>query len=134
MYALLAVALAWAQEPLRGPLQEVEHPLYKDAEGKPVTWREVKDLARGSDAMRRVRSRRLGRTVLRFTFLGVTGVEAWGTVRLAQQRNYLAPLLGVQTASTGLCAVLLWTSAPNLRREDRAMILDGANGVLTVAR
>ena len=115
---------------LRGPITEVRHPVYVDANGVTLSWRDVRGIAKGSSAVRKVRQRRWGRTVLRLGFAGVTVVEGWGTWRLAEQGNYMALPLAGQTASTGLVAVLLWTSAPQQRLRDRALILDGANGVL----
>ncbi len=106
---------------------ELEHPTYRDAAGTVLRWRHVRQLARGTDGARRVRARRWGRTVLRVLFAGVTAVEVWGTWQLARQENYLALPLGAQAASTGLVATLLWTGAPQQRREDRALIVQSVN-------
>jgi hypothetical protein len=119
-----------AEEPLRPPLVEIDHPRYADATGRPVRWGEVKALARDSDAIGRVRRRRLGRTVLRVTFTGAAAVEVWGTARLASDDSWVALPLAVQTAATSVCAVLLWTNLPSAVVEDRSIVLAGANGVL----
>lgn len=129
MILLLSVAFAGA-DPLRAPIEEIAHPRYVDAADRPVTWREVRGLARSSDAARRVRARRLGRTVLRVTFAGVTGLEVAAAWSLARNDNYAAVPIGAQAGMTGLCAVLLWTSMPQQRIEDRALLLHGANQVL----
>ena len=130
LWASIAPASAGAVEGVRGPLEEIAHPTYRDANGTVLDWGDVREIARRSDAIRRVRRRRLGRTVLRTVFAGATAVEAWGTWRLAQQRNYLALPLGAQAASSGIVTVLLFTSAPQAVREDRAIVLRGANQVL----
>ena len=130
--SVLAVAAPDAAAPrLTPPIVEVRHPRYEDANGVPVTWREVRQLARGSDAARRVRSRRVGRTVLRIAFAGVTAAEIYGSARLANENNIWALPLGIQAASTGAVGVLLWTAAPRYQQEDRALLLRGANSVLT---
>ncbi len=126
MIALLT-SLSLAQVP---PFEEVDHPSYRDAAGQPLDWSRIRELAAQSDARRRVRRRRLGRNVLRFAFAGLTAVEVWGTVQLANRGNYLAVPLGVQAAATGAAAVLLWTQAPGDRREDRAILVEGAESVL----
>ena len=95
-----------------------------------MKWRDVRKIARGTDAARYVRSRRRGRTLLRAVFAGATAVEVWGTWQLVRRDNFLALPLGAQAASTGAVAILLWTSGPQQRREDRALLLSGANGVL----
>lgn len=126
---ILACALAAAAEPpLRAPISEVDHPRYVDATGTLVDWSEVRSLAANTDALARVRGRRLGRNALRVTFAAVTGVEVWGTLELAREQNYLALPLGAQAAFTGLCEVLLWTGIPGYRTQDRAIVLEGANG------
>lgn len=113
------------------PIAEVDHPTYRDAAGATLTWGEVRDLAEGSDALRQVRRRRLGRTVLRATFAAATAVEVWGTYQLAQRPDdTLAYPLGAQAALTGLCGVLLWTSLPSDRMEDRALVVDAVNAKL----
>ncbi|MBX2796452.1 MAG: hypothetical protein KTR31_02250 [Myxococcales bacterium] len=124
---------ASASEPLRGPIEAIEHPRYEDANGVPVHWREVMRLARGSEARRRVRSRRFGRTVLRVVFAGATTLEAYGAWRLNEQGSPFAIPLGVQASMTGAAGVLLWTSTRQ-RAEDRALILRGANSVLVPGR
>ncbi|MEO0603540.1 MAG: hypothetical protein AAF211_19025 [Myxococcota bacterium] len=126
MIALLA-SLGVAQVP---PFEEVEHPTYRDATGQPIDWARIRELAASSDARRRVRRRRLGRNALRFAFAGVTALEVWGTVQLARRDNFLAVPLGVQAAATGAAALLLWTQAPGDRREDRAILIKGAESVL----
>ncbi|MEN0061426.1 MAG: hypothetical protein AAGA48_04700 [Myxococcota bacterium] len=136
--ALLAVAALAAppvpSDPLVPPLDEVDHPRYEDANGQPIDWREIRSLAAKSDARRRVRGRRLGRNVLRFSFAGLTALEVWGTVRLANRGNFFAVPLAVQAAATGGAAILLWTQMPGDRREDRAILLNGAESVLVKPR
>ncbi|HHO49409.1 MAG TPA: hypothetical protein ENK18_00725 [Deltaproteobacteria bacterium] len=129
MIFVLSVAASGA-EPFRAPIEEISHPRYEDGAHRPVAWGEVRSLARGSEAARRVRARRLGRTVLRVTFAGVTGLEVAATWSLARDDNFAALPLGAQAGMTGLCAVLLWTSLPQQRLEDRALLLHGANQVL----
>ncbi len=123
-------SLAAGAEPLRAPIEEVGRARYVDGTGRDVTLQEVRALARGTDAGKQVRSRRLGRTVLRLAFAGVTGVEVAATWSLAKQENFIAVPLGAQAGMTGLCAALLWTSLPQQRVEDRALLLKGANHVL----
>lgn len=128
---ILAALVSWAAaQELRPPIREIDHPRYADASGRPLHWREVKDLARGSDALGQVRRRRAGRTVLRVLFAGTAGVEVWGTYQLARRDDWVALPLGVQTAATSLAAVLLWTNLPSQVLEDRALVVEGANGVL----
>ena len=130
---VIQAALALAGPPERAwvpPFTEIDHPTYQDADGRAVDWARLRELAARSDARRRVRRRRLGRNVLRFSFAGLTALEVWGAVQLANRRSYLAAPLAVQAATTGAAAVLLWTQAPGDRREDRAILIDGASGVL----
>ena len=129
MIAFVA-SLATAQPTVVPPFEEVSHPRYQDAEGQPIDWARIRELAASSDARRQVRQRRLGRNVLRFSFAGLTALEVWGTVRLANRGNFLAVPLAVQASATGLAAVLLWTQAPGDRREDRAILIHGAESVL----
>ena len=138
MIGLLVAAEASAQalpstgsqlEALVAPITEIDHPTYADGAGTPLAWRDVRDLASNTDAVRRVRGRRLGRTVLRFTFAAATAVEVWGTYELARRDNEaLAGVLGAQAGLTGLAEVLMFTGIPGWRVEDRAILLSGANG------
>jgi len=130
LLAALASATPSSDPPLVPPFEEVDHPTYEDANGQPVDWARIRKLAARTDARRRVRQRRLGRNALRFAFAGVTALEVWGTVRLAERGNYLAVPLAVQAASTGAVAILLWTQMPGDRREDRAILVGGAERVL----
>lgn len=75
-----------------------------------------------------MRRRRLGRTVLRFTFAAVTAVEAWGAYELARDESVWAYPLAAQAGFTGLCEALMFTGIPSWRTEDRAILLAGANG------
>ena len=131
MIALLAIGSAWAA-PI-GPIEEVEHPRYVDIAGTDIAWSEIEALARGTEAARKVRRRRLGRTLLRFTFAGATALEAWGTYELARRDNHLWLPLAGQASLTGACAVLLWTSMPADRASDRALLLNGVNNRLRSA-
>lgn len=130
----LVVLTSWAHAQPSGdlvpPITEIRHPRYEDANGVPVPWKSVRELARRTDAARRVRARRAGRTVLRLAFAGATVAELYGVNRLANERNIWALPLGIQAASTATIGVLLWTSTPRYVREDRALLLSGANAVL----
>jgi hypothetical protein len=125
----VAVALAADPVSVRGPITEIEHPRYVDAGETPLMWAEVKDLSSSTDALRQVRRRRLGRTLVRTMFLSATALEVWGTWQLSRypDRRLGTYLLAGQTAFTGACAVVSFTSAPHDRLEDRAIILQGAN-------
>lgn len=125
-----AVAMAAPPEPLLPPFEAIDHPRYQDANRQPIEWKDLRKIAARSDARKRVRSRRVARNVLRFAFAGVTAVEVWGTVRLARRGNFFAIPLGVQASATGAAAILLWTQMPGDRREDRAILLEGAESVL----
>lgn len=124
---MIAWALAAEASEIVAPITEVDHPSYADSAGTPLDWREVRSLAADTDALRRVRQRRLGRTVLRFTFAAVTAVEAWGAYELARDEQVLAYPLAAQAGLTGLCEVLMFTGIPSWRIEDRAILLSGAN-------
>ncbi len=127
---MIWLAIAPALAAPVAPIREVEHPRYVDAAGAELTWGDVRELARDTDARRKVTQRRVGRTLLRSVFAGATAVEVWGATELARRDNYLwAPLAG-QAALTGACAVLLWTRAPGERLEDRALLLNGLNASL----
>ena len=119
--------LAFATPPV-APIREVDHPTYVDASGAAVTWAEVHELASHTDALQQIRRRRLGRTVLRFGFAAATAVEAWGAARLFSEDHWLGYPLAGQAGFTGLCGVLAWTSLPQDRQEDRAILVDAANG------
>jgi hypothetical protein len=127
-----AAAVAFAEEPpvVRPPVKEIDHPRYVDALGTPLTWDQIRDLAVGTDALARIRERRVGRTAVRLMFLSATALETWGTVELAQQGRWTAPLLGVQAGLTGLCGILSITSAPHDIQADHAIVLDAVNGAL----
>ncbi|MEZ4236694.1 MAG: hypothetical protein R3F59_11175 [Myxococcota bacterium] len=130
---MLAFAALFALAAPQPPLVEIDHPRYADALGEPLDWDEVRDLARGTGALGQVRRRRAGRWVLRGLFAGATATAAWGTFELArldEGRNWPALPLGLQTASLGLCEVLLWTNTPSAILEDRTIIVGGANRAL----
>jgi hypothetical protein len=129
---LTAVALAADPVSLRGPISEIDHPRYADAGGTTLTWAEVKELSAPTDSLAQVRRRRLGRTLVRTMFLSATALEAWGTLELSRmpKARLGTYMLAGQTAFTGVCAIVSFTSAPNDRLEDRAIILQGANQVL----
>lgn len=126
----LAAAQAAPDLGLTPPLSEVRHPRYEDANGVPVTWKQVKQLAKGTDALKRVRARRAGRTVLHIAFAGATVAEVYGVSRLSAEQNIWAVPLGLQAASTGVVGILLWTSTPRYVQEDRAILLRGANAMI----
>lgn len=108
------------------PFTETDHPRYVDAAGVPLMWADIKDLASETDALKEVRRRRLGRTLVRAMFLSASAAEIAGTLQLASNRHWTTYLLGTQAAFTSMCAVVSITSAPGARREDRAIILNSA--------
>jgi hypothetical protein len=126
----LGVALAADPVSIRGPITEIDHPRYVDAAGTQLSWVEVKDLSSSTDSLRQVRRRKLGRTLVRTMFLSATALEVWGTWQLSKDPQLVTYLLAGQTAFTGACAVVSFTSAPHDRLEDRAIILQGANQVV----
>ena len=117
-------------DPIRPPVKEIDFPRYVDAVGTPLTWDQVREMSAGTDALARIRARRVGRTAVRLMFLSATAVEIWGTAQLAQEGRWTAPLLGVQAGFTGLCGVLSITSAPHDIQADHAIVLDAVNGAL----
>ncbi len=131
----LSVALSQApvtQEAQRvAPIEVVKHPRYEDAAGAEVPWSEVRQLARTTGAIGRVRRRRVGRTVLRIALASVTALEVWGTLELARRDSYLAAPLGAQAGVTGLAAILMWTRMPSDLQSDRAELLEAANARLS---
>lgn len=116
-----------APQTLYPPLAEIEHPRYTDAVGTQLTWGEIRDLSSSTDALRDVRHRKLGRTLVRTMFIAASTAEIWGTWQLARDQRWLAYPLGAQATVTSLCAVLSFTAAPQDRVEDRAIVLRGAN-------
>jgi hypothetical protein len=124
---ILLVSAAFAEAPVAFPVRELEHPAYLDALDRPLTWQQVKELSRPTDALDRVALRRAGRTTTRAAFLAATALEVWGTYELARRDSWVALPLGLQAGFTGLCAVLSITNAPNARVEDRAIVLGALN-------
>ena len=129
MIALLAVV--WAAEPTP-PIRMTDGPALLDADDRPVAWSAVRDIARETDAMRRVRGRRVGRAALRVLFTGAAAAEVWATTELVQADSDWAWAMGAQAGFTGLAAGLLWADIPRSRRVDRAEMLDAANAWLRV--
>jgi len=129
---LWAVAMA-GDAVMVAPLREDDHPTYLDAADQVVTWPQVRDLARQTDAMRRVRRRRTGRGVLRALFTGAAAAETWATVELVNNDNDWAWVMGAQTGFTALAAGLLWADIPRGRRIDRARMLEATNAYLLTA-
>ncbi len=132
-----ALALAWAADgpgdvpPAWSlPLREDQHPRYLDVRDQPVRWSEIRPIARETDVMRRVRKRRLGRSVLRVLFTSAAVAEGYGTVHLIQRESDWAWVVGAQTGFTALAAGLLWADIPRSRRIDHAEMLDAANAYL----
>jgi len=141
---LIAAAMAQPQAPspseggaeaevVIAPLREDDHPRYLDAANHVLRYPRVRELARHTDVMPRIRRRRAGRTTLRVLFTGATVAEAWGTAQLVNQGSTWAWVLGAQTGFTALAAGLLWADIPRSRRIDRAEVLDAANAYVRTA-